>query len=167
MKTVHFVIMGVSGSGKTTAAQALQKHLGCAYAEGDDFHTQANRDKMGSGIPLNDDDRLPWLQNLRNWMSGQSRLGAKHSIITCSALKKAYRDILRDAEGEVRFIHLRPSVEVNKQRLEARIGHYMKANMLDSQLAILEPLADHETGIVISSDGTPQQVEAEILAWVK
>ncbi|MDO5059980.1 MAG: gluconokinase, GntK/IdnK-type, partial [Neisseria sp.] len=105
---VHFVIMGVSGSGKTTAALALQRRFNCEYAEGDDFHTQANRDKMGAGIPLNDDDRAPWLANLRDWMSGQAASGASHSIVTCSALKKAYRDILRGAEGRVRFVHLQP-----------------------------------------------------------
>ena len=75
MKTVHFVFMGVAGCGKTTAAVDLQKHLDCPYAEGDDFHTQTNRDKMGAGIPLTDEDRYPWLGNLRDWMSEQARAG--------------------------------------------------------------------------------------------
>ena len=79
MKTVHFVFMGVAGCGKTTAAVDLQKHLDCPYAEGDDFHTQTNRDKMGAGIPLTDEDRYPWLGNLRDWMSEQARAGERRS----------------------------------------------------------------------------------------
>lgn len=164
--TKHYVIMGICGCGKTTAAQFVQQYFGCAYAEGDDFHTQANRDKMGSGIPLTDEDRAPWLANLRDWMSGQAQSGATHSVVTCSALKKAYRDILRGARGEVRFIHLSPPVEINRQRVAARKGHYMKADMVDSQLAILEPLEADEQGVVITHPGTPEEVCAEIKAYL-
>ena len=166
--TVHFVIMGVCGCGKTTAALSLQKHLGgCAYAEGDDFHTQTNRDKMGSGIPLTDEDRYPWLGNLRDWMTAQAQAGAAYSIVTCSALKKQYRDILRGAEGKVAFIHLTPPQAVNLERMMSRKGHYMKADMLDSQLAILEGLEADEYGVKIDNPGTPDAVEADIVAWVK
>ncbi len=166
-QTVHFVVMGVSGSGKTTAALALSEHFACPYAEGDDFHTQTNRDKMGAGIPLTDDDRWPWLERLRDWMSAQAAGGQAHSVVTCSALKKAYRDLLRSASGKVVFVHLAPPVDVNKQRLEARVGHYMKAGMLDSQLDILEPLAADEAGVRIESAGSPQEVAAAILAWTE
>lgn len=162
----HFVIMGICGCGKTTAAQAVQQHLQCAYAEGDDFHTQTNRDKMGAGIPLTDEDRQPWLENLRDWMSGQAAAGAQHSVVTCSALKKQYRDILRAAKGEVYFIHLAPPVEINRERMAARQGHYMKANMVDSQLAILEPLQAEELGVVIDNAGAPEEVAADIRAWL-
>ncbi|XXQ69439.1 gluconokinase [Neisseriaceae bacterium B1] len=162
----HFVIMGICGCGKTTAAQAVQQHLQCAYAEGDDFHTQENRDKMGAGIPLNDEDRKPWLENLRDWMSEQADKGAEHSVVTCSALKKQYRDILRGATGDVYFIHLAPPVEINRERMAARKGHYMKANMVDSQLAILEPLQADEKGIVIDNAGSPEEVAADIRAWL-
>lgn len=162
----HYVIMGICGCGKTTAAQIVEQHLNCAYAEGDDFHSQANRDKMGSGIPLTDEDRKPWLENLRDWMSEQAQKGAQHSVVTCSALKKSYRDILREAEGEVYFIHLAPPVSVNRQRMEQRQGHYMKADMVDSQLAILEPLKSNEQGIVIDHAGTPDEVGADIRAWL-
>jgi gluconokinase len=167
MKTVHFVFMGVAGCGKTTAAVDLQKHLNCPYAEGDDFHTQTNRDKMGAGIPLTDEDRYPWLRNLRDWMSEQSGKGERYSVVTCSALKRQYRDILREAEGEVVFIHLAPPHDVNLARMMARKGHYMKAEMLDSQVAILEELQPDETGVRISNPGSAEEVEAEMLAWVK
>ena len=167
MKTVHFVFMGVAGCGKTPAAVDLQKHLNCPYAEGDDFHTQTNRDKMGAGIPLTDEDRYPWLGNLRDWMSEQARAGAPYSIVTCSALKRQYRDILREAEGETVFVHLAPPYEVNLERLMSRKGHYMKAEMLDSQVAILEELQPDETGVRISNPGSAEEVEAEMLAWVK
>lgn len=160
--TKHFVIMGICGCGKTTAAQFIRQHHRCAYAEGDDFHTQANRDKMGSGIPLTDEDRAPWLRNLRDWMTEQARSGATHSVVTCSALKRAYRDILREAEGEVHFVHLSPPVALNRERMAARKGHYMKAEMVDSQLAILEPLGADERGVVIDNPGSPAEVCADI-----
>lgn len=164
--TKHYVMMGICGCGKTTAAQAVQTHLDCPYAEGDDFHTQANREKMGAGIPLTDEDRWPWLGNLRDWMSTQAQQGAKHTVVTCSALKKAYRDILRQADGEVHFVHLSPPVDVNRERMAARKGHYMKANMVDSQLAILEPLQPDESGVVIDSAGSPEDVSVEICTWL-
>ena len=155
--TTHFVMMGVCGCGKTTAALSLQKHLNqCPYAEGDDFHTQANRDKMGAGIPLTDEDRYPWLRNLRDWMTEQAQSGAAYTIVTCSALKRQYRDILRGAQGKTAFIHMM-----------ARQGHYMKAGMLDSQLEILEELGADEYGVKIDNPGSPEAVEADILAWVK
>lgn len=164
--TTHFVLMGVCGCGKTTAALALQQYFQCPYAEGDDFHTQANRDKMGAGIPLTDEDRAPWLVALRDWMTQQARSGAAHSVITCSALKKAYRNILRQAEGEVYFIHLSPPVELNRERMAARQGHYMKAGMVDSQLAILQPLEEDECGVVIDHPGTPEEVCAQIQRYL-
>ena len=166
--TVHFIMMGVCGSGKTTAALALQNHLApCPFAEGDDFHPQANRDKMGAGIPLTDADRAPWLQSLRDWMTQQAQSGAACTIVTCSALKRAYRDILRGAQGEVVFVHLTPPQEVNLQRMMARQGHYMKASMLDSQLEILEELDADEKGIKIDNAGAPEAVQADILAWIR
>ncbi|MCF7530255.1 gluconokinase, GntK/IdnK-type [Neisseria lisongii] len=166
--TVHFVIMGVCGCGKTTAARSLQNKLNqCPYAEGDDFHTQANRNKMGAGIPLTDEDRYPWLGNLRDWMTQRAEEGAAYSVVTCSALKRQYRDILRQAQGQVAFIHLAPPQAVNLERMLARKGHYMKAGMLDSQLAILEELAADEYGVKISNPGSPEAVEADMLAWLQ
>lgn len=165
--TTHFVIMGVCGCGKTTAAVTLKEHLQCPYAEGDDFHLQENRDKMGAGIPLTDDDRRPWLRSLRDWMTAQARAGKPYSVVTCSALKRSYRDILREAEGNTVFIHLAPPYDVNLQRMMARQGHYMKAGMLDSQMAVLEELGSGETGVRICNAGEAAEVQAEMLEWVK
>lgn len=165
--TLHIVVMGVSGCGKTTAAKALQGYLNCPYAEGDEFHTQANRDKMGAGIPLTDEDRWPWLERLRDWMSVQAAQGAKYAVVTCSALKRSYRDLLRGAEGKVVFVHLAPPADINLQRLSQRKGHYMKAGMLDSQLAILEPLQPDEQGIVIISTDSPDKIHQQIFAWLE
>lgn len=165
--SVHFVIMGVSGCGKTTAAVALQQHFQCPYAEGDDFHPQANRDKMGAGIPLTDEDRYPWLRSLRDWMSEQARNGEAVSVVTCSALKRQYRDILREAEGRVLFIHLAPPHDVNLERMMARKGHYMKADMLASQIEILEDLQADEEGVRICNAGSAEDVQADIIGRIK
>ena len=108
-----------------------------------------------------------WLRNLRDWMSEQSGKGERYSVVTCSALKRQYRDILREAEGEVVFIHLAPPHDVNLARMMARKGHYMKAEMLTSQEAILEELGADEAGVRIDNAGEPAEVEAEMLAWVK
>ena len=164
--TQHYIIMGICGCGKTTVAEAMQQQLHCPFAEGDDFHTQANRDKMGAGIPLNDDDRRPWLERLRDWMSEQAQHGARHTIVTCSALKRSYRDILRQAQGEVHFVHLSPPIEANRERMESRQGHYMKASMIQSQLDTLQPLAADEQGVVITSAGAPDEVMVEVMRYV-
>ena len=164
--TRHYIIMGICGCGKTTVAEAMQQQLHCPFAEGDDFHTQANRDKMGAGIPLNDDDRRPWLERLRDWMSEQAQHGVRHTIVTCSALKHSYRDILRQAQGEVHFVHLSPPIEANRERMESRQGHYMKASMIQSQLDTLQPLAADEQGVVITSAGAPDEVMVEVMRYV-
>lgn len=139
----HLVVMGVAGSGKTTLAAALSQQLGWACAEADEFHPQSNIDKMTQGIPLQDGDRWPWLQEIQGWMTAQAQAG--HStVLTCSALKQSYRRLLSEAQGRVLFIHLDGRADLIGQRMQGREGHFMPSTLLPSQLAALEPLSDEE-----------------------
>lgn len=158
----HVVIMGVAGTGKTTVGRGVADAFGLPFAEGDDFHTQANRAKMGAGHPLTDEDRWPWLRSLRDWMSAEAAEG-RSAVVACSALRQAYRDVLREADGEVFFVHLVLPEEVNTERLSSRAGHYMKSSMLGSQLATLEPLAETEDGVEVPNVGPPQEVIMEVM----
>lgn len=158
----HLVVMGVAGCGKTTVAARLAERLGRELAEGDEFHSEANREKMRAGTPLDDDDRAPWLASIRDWMTEQARAG-RSTVLTCSALRRRYRDVLRGAEGRVRFVHLAPPVDVNADRIGRREGHYMPASLLHSQLQTLEELAPEEDGVVIRSSGTPEEITEEAL----
>jgi gluconokinase len=153
----HLVVMGVSGSGKTTVAQILAERLGWPYAEADEFHPQANIDKMSAGTPLTDDDRWPWLRAMRDWLTEQSRAG-RSTIVTCSALKVAYRDVLREAEGRVRFVHLDGTIEQIGERMAGRSGHFMPTSLLPSQFETLERLTDDEDGVVVPVAVSPQSV---------
>jgi carbohydrate kinase (thermoresistant glucokinase family) len=162
----HIIVMGISGGGKTTLAMMLAGKLGYVFAEGDEFHSQANRDKMHAGTPLDDDDRAPWLQSIQDWMSAEARAG-RSTVVTCSALKRRYRDVLRGAEGTTIFVHMAPPVEVTAERLAARKGHYMPASLLGSQVATLEELDDDEVGFKVTSGGTPPEVLAQVLDQLK
>lgn len=153
----HLVVMGVSGSGKTTVAQILAERLGWPFAEADDHHPEANVAKMAAGTPLTDEDRWPWLRIMRDWLTEQATAG-RSTVITCSALKVAYRDVLREAEGRVRFVHLAADADVIGERLETRSGHFMPPSLLPSQFGTLEPLAEHEDGVSIAVDVPPEQV---------
>lgn len=154
------VLMGATGSGKSTIAGLLSARLGWALVEGDDLHPQANIAKMAAGHPLTDDDRWPWLRLVREWIDGQVAAG-RPGIITCSALKRAYRDVLRDPH--VVFVHLAGSREVLAGRLAARHGHFMPAQLLDSQLADLEPLGSDELAIVVDIESrSPAELAAPI-----
>ncbi|MGQ7298165.1 gluconokinase [Quadrisphaera sp. KR29] len=148
--------MGVSGSGKTTVAQLLAQHLGWTFAEADEFHPRANIEKMESGHPLTDDDRWPWLRAIRDWATERSRSG-EDAVVTCSALRRAYRDVLRGSGARVRFVHLDGPRELLAQRIGGRTGHFMPSSLLDSQLATLEPLGSDEDGVVVSVDQPPQE----------
>ena len=158
----HVVIMGVSGSGKTTLAEQLHGRLGWPYAEADDFHPQANLDKMAAGVPLDDQDRSPWLKAIRDWLTRQAHSG-NCTIVTCSALKFAYRDVLREAEGRVRFVHLTADPAVIDERMSRRSGHFMPAALLPSQLATLQPLEDDEDGITVVVDVAPALVADRVI----
>lgn len=146
--TCHVVVMGVSGSGKTTVARGIAEATGLVFAEADDFHPAANVEKMRSGIPLADGDRWPWLSELARWMAEQAAAGSS-TIMACSALRRAYRDVLASGPPAVFFVHLSGDPSLIGARIAGRTGHYMPASLLGSQLATLEPLQPDETGLVI------------------
>ena len=157
------VVMGVSGVGKTTVALELQRRLGWDYAEGDDFHPTANKEKMAAGHPLDDEDRWPWLKTIAQWIGEHERRGTS-AIVTCSALRRAYRDLLRDGHPSVWFAHVMVSTGLLHDRIEHRRGHYMPPSLLGSQLSTLEPLQPDEPGIGVSGDGPHDVVADQILA---
>jgi gluconokinase len=141
-----FVIMGVSGSGKTTVGRSLAMRLNCPFYDGDDFHPPQNVAKMSSGMPLNDADRAPWLARLAALIETHLEEG-ETAVLACSALKKRYRDQLRVSD-QVRFIYLAGSFDLIWQRMESRPDHYMKADMLHSQFDALEPPGANEADII-------------------
>src|SRR3954469_13002689 len=161
--TTTLVVMGVSGSGKTTVAIGVAHRLGWVFAEGDDFHPAANVEKMRAGHPLTDADRVPWLRSLAEWIGAREAAG-ENAVMTCSALKRAYRDVLADGHPSVRFVHVTASAETIRLRLQRRRGHYMPASLLDSQLATLEPLQPDEPGMTLPGDGEPDDVIGAVLA---
>jgi gluconokinase len=131
------VVMGVSGAGKTTVGQELARQLECPFIEGDDHHPEANVDKMSRGIPLTDADREPWLTALHRIIHRHLSAG-ETAVVVCSALKESYRCRLAAQNSGVRFIYLKGSIELFRPRLQSRVDHYMKANLLASQFADLE-----------------------------
>ncbi len=160
--TRHVVVMGVSGSGKTTVAHAIARLTGLLFAEADDFHTRANVQKMSAGTPLDDEDRWPWLHDLALWMAQRAEEG-RSTVLACSALKRAYRDVL--SEGPlVDFVHLHGPAEVIRERIAAREDHYMPASLLDSQLADLEPLERSERGVVLDVSLPPQELAGQAVS---
>lgn len=162
MSVQQIVVMGVSGTGKTLVGERLAERLGRPFVEGDDLHPQANVDKMAAGEPLTDDDRWPWLRRIRDAMTEHAAAG-RSAIVTCSALKRSYRDVLRESPADVRFLHLAGDAEVVRERLHGRTGHFMPESLLRSQYDTLEPLAADEPGATVSVDGTPDEVLADAL----
>ncbi|MGH9474955.1 MAG: gluconokinase [Terriglobales bacterium] len=156
-----YILMGVAGSGKTTAGRALAAALGCAFLEGDSLHPAANIEKMAHGIALDDADRAPWLAAIRRRLERAAQSGGD-LVVACSALKQRYRDQL-DAGLPVRWIYLRAAAAVLRRRLEQRQGHYMKATLLASQLADLEePRAG--SSLVVDATLPVNQIVARIAA---
>jgi gluconokinase len=160
---VSLVVMGVSGSGKTTVATEVARRLGWEFTEGDDHHPAANVEKMRAGIPLDDDDRRPWLLELAAWI-GRHEDEGRSCVLTCSALKRSYRDILRDGHPSVWFAHVSGEQELIQQRVEQRQHEYMPPSLLPSQFTILEPLQPDEPGRAVPAVGSPGQVVDELLA---
>ncbi|MFC1419741.1 gluconokinase [Streptacidiphilus cavernicola] len=152
--------MGVSGVGKTTVAVRLAERLALPYAEADDFHPAASIAKMRAGTPLDDADREPWLLALGGWLGERAEDGSG-GVVTCSALKRRYRDTLRAACPGVRFVHLSGSRELIAERLDGRSGHFMPASLLESQFATLEPLTPDEHGVVLDVGQDPEHLVTE------
>ena len=153
------VVMGVSGSGKSTVGAALAQRLGVPFEDADDLHPAANIAKMSAGQALDDEDRHPWLEAIGGWLATRPAGG----VMSCSALKRRYRDQLRSHAPEVEFVHLEGSHEVIAARQASRPGHFMPASLLASQFATLEPLEPDEAGVVIDVD---QSVDAIVQAYV-
>lgn len=153
------VVMGVAGSGKTTIARALAEHLGWRYQEGDALHPPANVAKMATGTPLTDNDRWPWLAAIAAVIDGW-RAKEASGVVTCSALKRTYRDVLVGARADVRLVHLAGDRALIGARMAARIGHFMPPALLDSQFATLEPPGPDEDAIVVDIGPPPAIIVA-------
>jgi carbohydrate kinase (thermoresistant glucokinase family) len=152
---LRIVIMGVSGCGKTTLGQLLAASLGLPFIDADDLHPPRNVSLMAAGTPLTDDDRRDWLQACGAALQAAAGSGA---VLACSALKRSYRDRLRDAVPSLALIHLHGSAEQLQERLTARRGHYMPPSLLHSQLATLEPPAADENALTLDVSGSPEQL---------
>lgn len=157
------VVMGVSGAGKTTVGRALSEALKAEFIEGDAFHSAANVEKMRRGEPLDDADRRPWLQALAAELARRARRG-NGAVLACSALKRAYRTVLRSGVPELRLVYLEGPMALIRQRLEARGGHYMPPGLLDSQLAVLEPPGANEPCLRVDVGSEPAQIVQAVLA---
>ena len=155
----HIICMGTSGSGKSTVGAILAAQAEIPFLDADDLHSEENKVRMAERIALTDADRAPWLARIREWMRT-----SPDAVVACSALKRDYRDILRDGSKHVVFVHIEPPHDVLRQRMAARTNHFMGADQLDSQLAVLEPLDDSENGFTVRNDRSPQETVAEILA---
>jgi gluconokinase len=156
------VVMGVSGSGKTTVGTALAKRIGGVFLDADDFHPAANVHKMSQGTPLNDADRAPWLDIVGKEI--RKRQGEGRTVVmACSALKRKYRERIRAEEPAAFFVLLTGTREELERRMQARHGHFMPASLLDSQLDTLEPLGSNEHGAAVNIHGSEQQVVDRVL----
>lgn len=158
------VVMGVAGTGKTTVGHLLATRLGVPYAEGDDFHPRANIEKMSAGTPLTDEDRAPWLDAIGAWARERSGAGG---VVSCSALRRAYRDRLRAAAPGLVFVQLTGDRELVEERMSHRRGHFMPTALLDSQFATLEPLQPDEAGVRVDISVGPEEIVERALAALR
>lgn len=157
------VIMGVSGSGKTTVGALLAGRLNWSFADADDFHSEANVAKMHAGIPLDDADRAPWLAAIAEQID-QWRADGRHGVVTCSALTRRYRDVIIGDRPDVRLVYLKGDKSLIARRLVARHGHFMPARLLESQFETLEEPAPEERAIIIPVGAPPSTLVDEIIA---
>jgi gluconokinase len=161
----HVVVMGVSGCGKSTVAERLGEHLGLAFTDGDSHHPKASVDKMTAGQPLTDEDRQPWLRALVAWTEEREAEGSS-TVLSCSALRRRYRDVLREADPETFFVHLHADFDVLVERMRHR-AHFMPASLLQSQFDTLEPLGDGELGVCIDVSPPVDEVVAAAEAAIR
>jgi gluconokinase len=153
------IVMGVSGSGKTTVGKLLAASLNWDFVDADDFHPAANIEKMSRGIPLDDADRMPWLRQIQSAI-GDWLQAKKNAVLACSALKATYRDLLCGDRVQMKLVYLKGDFELISQRLQQRSNHYMKANLLSSQLAALE---EPQNAIVIDASQPPEAIVQQII----
>jgi len=157
------VVMGVSGAGKSTVGRIIAAQLGCPFRDADSFHPAANIEKMSRGEPLTDDDRWPWLQAIAAWIA-EHRAAGTTCVVTCSALKRAYRDTVTEKQSaDVRLVYLKGDFELIEARLKARKGHFMPPALLQSQFGALEEPGKDEHAITVSIDATPEEIAAKVL----
>ncbi|MBV9776518.1 MAG: gluconokinase [Acetobacteraceae bacterium] len=160
------VMMGVSGSGKTTVARGVAARLGWDVLEGDSFHSPNNVAKMSKGIPLDDADRLPWLHAIARAIDAELAAG-RSSVVTCSALKRSYRDILIGPRKNVALVYLQGSHALLAERMRNRAGHFMPPSLLDSQLATLEEPTPEEAPITVAVAPPPEQIVDAVIAALR
>ncbi len=156
------VVMGVSGSGKTTIAALLAGRLQWEFEDADGFHPDANVEKMHGGVPLTDDDRWPWLRAIAAWID-ETRHEGRHGVLACSALKRRYRDVLIGERRDVRLVYLKGDETLIARRITARQGHFMPAALLHSQFEALEEPGDDERPITVSIDARPAEIVSQIV----
>jgi carbohydrate kinase (thermoresistant glucokinase family) len=157
------VVMGVSGAGKSTIAAAVAAQADALFLDADDFHPASNTAKMAAGTPLTDDDRWPWLRAVGDEIARRTAAGER-VVMACSALKRSYRDVLRERGGDVCFALLDGSPELLAERIGARAGHFMPATLLGSQLVALQRLQPDEPGFTVAVDQTPEQISREVVS---
>ncbi len=157
------VVMGVSGSGKTTVGVILAHQLGVPFADADDFHSAEAKAKMHAGHPLTDQDRAPWLRRLADWLADEP----DGCVLACSALKRRYRDVLRSRSAHLAFLHLAGDPSVVTGRVAHRQGHYMPASLVQSQYDALEPLEPDERGLAIDFTEDPEQIVQQFLKEIR
>jgi len=162
---MHVVVMGVSATGKTSVGEQLAEELGCEFIEGDQLHPSANIDKMTRGIPLTDEDRWPWLQAIAELVAVRDHDGIS-TVVTCSALRRSYRDVLRDAAPTF-FVHLHAPYDVLAARMQHRTKHFMPTGLLRSQFETLEELGDDEAGAVVDVSPPLDEVVEEAVNAVR
>jgi gluconokinase len=165
-RLVTVVLMGVAGSGKSSVMAALVARLGWPALEGDTLHPPANVAKMADGVALTDADRAPWLEAIGDWIS-EREAERNSSLVTCSALRRGYRDVLRRRRPSVWFVHLVAPGAVLEARIQRREGHFMPASMLESQLATLEPLEPDEPGTTVDATPPAEAIAEDVIETLR